>query len=30
MIPEVVEAASPMMPRHLVLFVVIGQPDLSG
>jgi uncharacterized protein (DUF58 family) len=29
MIPEVVEAASLMMPRHLVLFVVIGQPDLS-
>ena len=28
MIPEVVEAASLMMPRHLVLFVVIGQPDL--
>jgi uncharacterized protein (DUF58 family) len=29
MTPEVVEAASLMMPRHLVLFVVIGQPDLS-
>ncbi len=29
MTPEVVEAASMMMPRHLVLFVVIGQPDLG-
>lgn len=29
MTPEVVEAASQMMPRHLVLFVVIGQPDLN-
>jgi uncharacterized protein (DUF58 family) len=29
MTPEVVEAASLMMPRHLVLFVVIGQPDLN-
>jgi uncharacterized protein (DUF58 family) len=29
MMPEVVEAASMMMPRHLVLFVVIGQPDLG-
>jgi uncharacterized protein (DUF58 family) len=28
MTPEVVDAASMMMPRHLVLFVVIGQPDL--
>jgi uncharacterized protein (DUF58 family) len=28
MTPEVIEAASMMMPRHLVLFVVIGQPDL--
>ncbi len=28
MTPEVIEAASRMMPRHLVLFVVIGQPDL--
>ncbi|HEY1271415.1 MAG TPA: DUF58 domain-containing protein [Terriglobales bacterium] len=28
MTPEVIEAASQMMPRHLVLFVVIGQPDL--
>ncbi|HET9306849.1 MAG TPA: DUF58 domain-containing protein [Candidatus Sulfotelmatobacter sp.] len=28
MTPEVIEAASIMMPRHLVLFVVIGQPDL--
>ena len=30
MTPEVIEAASMMMPRHLVLFVVIGQPDLGG
>jgi uncharacterized protein (DUF58 family) len=29
MTPEVVEAAQ-MMPRHLVLFVAIGQPDLSA
>jgi uncharacterized protein (DUF58 family) len=29
MTPEVIEAASIMMPRHLVLFVVIGQPDLG-
>lgn len=29
MTPEVIEAASQMMPRHLVLFVVIGQPDLA-
>lgn len=29
MTPEVIEAASRMMPRHLVLFVVIGQPDLG-
>ena len=29
MMPEVIEAASMMMPRHLVLFVVIGQPDLG-
>jgi uncharacterized protein (DUF58 family) len=29
MTPEVVEAASMMMPRHLVLFMVIGQPDLK-
>ncbi len=29
MTPEVIEAASLMMPRHLVLFVVIGQPDLA-
>ncbi len=28
MTPEVVEAAQ-MMPRHLVLFVAIGQPDLA-
>jgi uncharacterized protein (DUF58 family) len=29
MTPEVIEAATMMMPRHLVLFVVIGQPDLG-
>ena len=29
MTPEVIEAASMMMPRHLVLFVVVGQPDLA-
>jgi uncharacterized protein (DUF58 family) len=29
MTPEVMEAAFQLMPRHLVLFVVIGQPDLS-
>ena len=29
MTPEVIDAASMMMPRHLVLFVVIGQPDLA-
>lgn len=29
MTPEVIEAASMMMPRHLVLFIVIGQPDLG-
>ena len=29
MTPEVIEAASMMVPRHLVLFVVIGQPDLG-
>ena len=28
MTPDVVEAAQ-LMPRHLVLFVAIGQPDLS-
>jgi uncharacterized protein (DUF58 family) len=28
MTPEVVEAAAKLLPRHLVLFVVIGQPDL--
>lgn len=28
MTPEVIEAAGMMMPRHLVLFVVVGQPDL--
>lgn len=28
MTPEVIEAAMMMMPRHLVLFMVIGQPDL--
>jgi uncharacterized protein (DUF58 family) len=30
MTPEVIEAASRLMPRHLVLFVVIGQPDLKN
>jgi uncharacterized protein (DUF58 family) len=29
MTPEVVEAAARMSPRHLVLFVAIGQPDLG-
>jgi len=29
MTPEVIDAASMMMPRHLVLFVVVGQPDLG-
>lgn len=29
MTPEVIEAAMMMMPRHLVLFVIIGQPDLG-
>ncbi len=29
MTPEVIEAASRLMPRHLVLFIVIGQPDLN-
>ena len=29
MTPEVIEAAAMMMPRHLVLFVIIGQPDLG-
>jgi uncharacterized protein (DUF58 family) len=29
MTPEVIEAAAQLMPRHLVLFVVIGQPDLN-
>jgi uncharacterized protein (DUF58 family) len=29
MTPEVIEAASQLMPRHLVLFLVIGQPDLN-
>ena len=29
MTPEVIDAASRMMPRHLVLFVAIGQPDLG-
>ncbi len=28
MTPEVIEAAAKLLPRHLVLFVVIGQPDL--
>jgi uncharacterized protein (DUF58 family) len=29
MTPEVIEAASMMIPRHLVLFVVVGQPELG-
>ena len=29
MTPEVIEAAARLMPRHLVLFVVIGQADLN-
>ncbi|HXM67072.1 MAG TPA: DUF58 domain-containing protein [Candidatus Acidoferrum sp.] len=29
MTPDVIEAAGMMMPKHLVLFVVIGQPDLG-
>ncbi len=29
MTPEVIEAANMMVPKHLVLFVVIGQPDLG-
>jgi len=29
MTPEVIEAAAMMMPRHLVLLVVMGQPDLG-
>jgi len=29
MTPEVVEAASRLLPRHLVVFAVIGQPDLQ-
>jgi uncharacterized protein (DUF58 family) len=28
MMPEVIEAAAKLLPRHLVLFVAIGQPDL--
>lgn len=30
MTPEVVQAASRLTPRHLVLFTVIGQPDLHA
>ena len=30
MTPEVIEAASTLVSRHLVLFVVIGQPDLRA
>jgi len=29
MTPEVIDAATQLMPRHLVLFIVIGQPDLN-
>lgn len=28
--PEVVESAARLMPRHLVLFAVVGQPDLAA
>jgi uncharacterized protein (DUF58 family) len=28
MTPEVIEAASKLLPRHLVVFALIGQPDL--
>jgi uncharacterized protein (DUF58 family) len=30
MTPDVIHAASKLMPRHLVLLVVIGQPDLGA
>ena len=30
MTPEVIEAAAELLPTHLVLFVVIGQPDLRA
>ncbi|MFY9560066.1 MAG: DUF58 domain-containing protein [Terriglobales bacterium] len=30
MTPEVIEAAAALLPTHLVLFVVIGQPDLQA
>src|ERR1700742_3782505 len=30
MTPEVIEAATALLPTHLVLFVVIGQPDLQA
>ena len=30
MTPEVIEPAATLLPRHLVLFVVIGQPDLRA
>jgi uncharacterized protein (DUF58 family) len=30
MTPEVIEAASKLLPRHLVMLVVIGQPDLQA
>jgi uncharacterized protein (DUF58 family) len=29
MTPEVVTAAATLMPRHVVVFVVVGQPDLQ-
>ena len=29
MTPEVIEAVAKLLPRHLVLFVIIGQPDLQ-
>jgi uncharacterized protein (DUF58 family) len=30
MTPEVIEAASALLPTHLVFFVVVGQPDLRA
>jgi uncharacterized protein (DUF58 family) len=29
MTPEVIEAAAKLLPRHLVVFTVVGQPDLE-
>lgn len=28
--PEVIESAARLLPRHLVLFVALGQPDLES